>query len=56
MNDILSSIRVYKIPIIFILPREIQDKAEKLLADIGIDYKFADPSELLKVILDTVKD
>jgi hypothetical protein len=56
ITDILSSVKVYKIPIIFVVPREIQNKAKKLVADMGIDYKFADPSELLKVILETVKD
>jgi hypothetical protein len=56
MTDILSSVRVYKIPIIFIVPEEIQDKAANLVADMGIDFKLADPSELLKVILETAKD
>jgi len=55
MTDILSSVKVYKIPIIFVVPRGIQDKAEKLVTDMGIDYKLADPSELFKVILETVK-
>jgi hypothetical protein len=56
MTDILSSVKVYKIPIIFVVPEEIQDKAAKLVAGMGIDFKLADPSELLNVILETVKD
>jgi len=56
MTDILSSVKVYKIPIIFIVPEEIQDKATDLVAGMGIDFKLADPSELLNVILETLKD
>jgi hypothetical protein len=56
MTDILSSVKVYKIPIIFIVPEDIQEKASELVADMGIDFKLADPSELLNVILETVKD
>jgi hypothetical protein len=56
MTDILSSVRVYKIPIIFVVPKGIQDKAAKLIGDMDIDYKLADPSELLEAILETVKD
>ena len=55
MTDILSSVKVYKIPIIFVVPKKNQDKAATLVEDLGIDYKLADPSELLKVILETVK-
>ena len=55
MTDILSSVKAYKIPIIIIVPEEIQEKAADLVADMGIDFKLADPSELLKVILETVK-
>jgi hypothetical protein len=56
MTDILSSVKVYKIPIILIVPKEMQEKAADLVADMGIDFKLADPSELLNVILETVKD
>lgn len=56
MTDILSSIKVYKIPIIFIVPKEIQDNADKLVAEMGIDYKLADPADVLKCILETLKD
>lgn len=56
ITDILSSVKAYKIPVIFIVPEEIQDKAGELVTHLGIDYKLADPSELLKAILDGVKD
>ncbi len=56
MTDILSSVKVYKIPIIFIVPKEIQNKADKLVADIGVDYRLADAADLLKLILEALKD
>jgi hypothetical protein len=56
MTDILSSAKVYKIPIIFIVPEDNKEKASDLVAEMGIDFKLADPSELLNVILETVKD
>lgn len=56
ITDILSSVKAYKIPVIFIVPKEIQAKAGELVTHLGIDYKLADPSELLQAILDTVKD
>lgn len=56
MTDILSSVKVYKIPIIFIVPKEIQDKADKLVADMGVDYRLSDPADLLKNILEVLKD
>jgi len=55
MTDILSSVRVYKIPVIFIVPKEIQDKADALVAKVGVDYRIVDPSELLENILEVLK-
>lgn len=55
LTDILSSAKVYKIPVIFIVPKNIQDEADKLVADKGIDYKLVDPADLRKVILETLK-
>jgi hypothetical protein len=55
MTDILSSVKVYKIPIIFIVPKEIQDKADNLVADTGVDYKLVDPADLLKVTLEALE-
>lgn len=55
LTDILSSVRVYKIPVIFIVPKEIQDKANSLVADKGITYKLANPSELSRVIFESLE-
>lgn len=50
--DVLLSVKVYKIPVLFIVPKEIQDKAESLITDKGINYKFTDPADLSKVIFE----
>ena len=52
MTDLLKSVRINKIPVVFIVPKEMHDKADQLVADKGIDYKFADPADLSQVLLD----
>ena len=54
--EILSSAKVNKIPVIFIVPQQFQEKADKLLADKEITYKLADPENLLKTIFEVLKD
>lgn len=53
--DLLSSLKVYKIPVVFIVPEAKQDKAKKLVAAKGIKYSFADPSEVTKVVMAALK-
>jgi hypothetical protein len=53
--ELLSSIKVYKIPVIFIVPKAHQAKARKLLGAKGIKYAFADPSEATRVALSMLK-
>ena len=55
LGDMLSSLKIYKIPIIFIVPKSKQAKAKKLLSSKGINYKFADPSEISEVIFAMLK-
>lgn len=55
LGDMLSSLKIYKIPIIFIVPKSKQAKAKKLLSSKGISYKFADPSEISEVIFAMLK-
>lgn len=55
LTDMLAAVKVNKIPIIFIVPKAFQDRAEKLVADMGVNYKLADPSGLIGVILNTLK-
>lgn len=54
-EDILSSLRIYKIPAIFIVPKGKQEKAKKLLKGKGLNYQFADPSDLTKAVLGVLK-
>jgi hypothetical protein len=54
LGDMFSSIRVYKIPVIFIVPKEKQAKAVKLIPK-GLKYSFADPAEITKVVMAKVK-
>ncbi len=55
MTDILSSVRVYKIPVVFIVPKEMQHKADKILVDKGLNYRHADNADLSKTIIETLK-
>lgn len=54
LGDMFSSIRVYKIPVIFIVPKEKQAKAKKYIPK-GVRYSFADPSEVNKAVRGKVK-
>lgn len=54
-EDILSSLRVYKIPAIFIVPKGKQEKAKKILRGKGLVYQFTDPSDLTKAVLGVLK-
>ncbi len=54
-EDILSSLRIFRIPTVFIVPRSKQAKAQKFLKGKGLTYKFADPSDLTKAVLGILK-
>jgi hypothetical protein len=54
-EDILASLRIYKIPAIFIVPKGKQEKAKKLLRGKSLIYRFADPSDLTKAVLGVLK-
>ncbi len=54
-EDILSSVRIYKIPAIFIVPKGKQEKAKKLLRGKGLICRFTDPSDLTKAVLGVLK-
>jgi hypothetical protein len=55
VEEILSSLKAYKIPTVFIVPRAKQDKAKKLLKGKGVNYTLADPGDLTKVIRAALK-
>ena len=50
MTELLAPARVNKIPIVFIVPNELQEKANGLVADKGINYKLSDPSDLFRIL------
>ena len=54
-EEILSSLKAYKIPTVFIVPRAKQEKAKKLLKGKGINYTLADPGDLTKAVETTLK-
>ena len=55
VEEILSSLKAYKIPTVFIVPGAKQDKAKKLLKGKGVNYTLADPGELTKVVKAALK-
>lgn len=55
LTDILSSVKVYKIPVIFIVPKEMQNKADRIIADKGLNYRLSDPTDLSKNIFESLK-
>jgi len=54
-EDILSSLKIYRIPAIFIVPRGKQERAKKYLKGKGLIYEFADPSDLTRAVLGVLK-
>jgi hypothetical protein len=54
-EDILSSIKAYRIPIIFIVPAGNQAKAKKKLAGKGVNYELASPVNVSKTVMSILK-
>ena len=55
VEEMMSSLKAYKIPTVFIVPKAKQEKARKLLKGMGVNYTLADPGDLTKVVLDAMK-
>jgi hypothetical protein len=55
ITELLKSARVNKIPIVFVVPEDLHDEADKLVADEGIDYKLSDPADLSKSLLEILE-
>ncbi|MCP4631457.1 MAG: hypothetical protein GY855_00915 [candidate division Zixibacteria bacterium] len=51
MADLLSPMKVNKIPVIFIAPKAMHDKARKLLVGRGLKYTLADPGKFSESVL-----
>jgi hypothetical protein len=55
VDDIFSSLKAYKIATVFIVPKEKQEKAKKLLKGRKLNYVMADPSDLTNAVKKMVK-
>ena len=55
VNEMLSSVRAYKIPTVIVVPKANQEKAKKLLKGKGINFIFADPSEITSAVMGILK-
>lgn len=51
MEELFSAVRANKIPVLIIAPKDKHDKAHRLVAAAGIDYKFVDPADLADEVL-----
>jgi hypothetical protein len=54
-EDILSSLKVYRIPVVFIVPKGKQERAREFLRGKGLSHEFVDPSDLTRVVLGILK-
>jgi hypothetical protein len=53
-ESMLSSVKIYKIPVVFIAPKDIQNQAEGFISNLGIKYSFVEPSEAYKAVIDAL--
>jgi hypothetical protein len=51
----LATVKAYDIPVIFIVSKDFQTKASKLITDKDLKFKFVDPAELADVVLADLK-
>ena len=50
VDDIFSSLKAYKVPTVFIVPKERQEKAKQLLKGRRLNYTMSDPADLTKTV------
>ena len=55
VDDIFSSLKAYKIPVVFIVPKDKQEKAKNLLKGRKLSYTMADPADLTKSVKAVMK-
>ena len=55
VEDILSSLKVSKIPTVFIVPKNQHANAKKLLKGRGVNCHFSDPLDLTKTVAAILK-
>ncbi len=54
-DEILSSLRAYKIPVVFVVPKAKQVEAKRYLKGKVIKYEFADPGNLTATVISILK-
>jgi hypothetical protein len=54
-QSMLSSVKVYKIPVVFIAPKDIQTKAKKFITKLGIKHTFVEPAEAYEKVIKALK-
>lgn len=54
-DEILSSLKAYKIPVVFVVPKAKQAKANNFLRGRGLKYEFADPGNLTATVISILK-
>ena len=54
-ESMLSSVKIYKIPVIFIAPKDIQAKAKKLISKLGIKHSFVESTEAYNAVIKALK-
>ncbi len=54
MSAMLSTVKAYDIPVIFVVQKAYHGKAAELIKDADLKYKFVDPTELISVVLNEI--
>lgn len=54
-SAMLSTVKAYEIPVIFVCPKDKQEKAKGLVEDANLKFKLVAPDELLDAIISEMK-
>ena len=54
-GDVLAPLRIYEIPVVFIVPDNLQKKAHDLLADKAVTYRLADPAVVTSTVFEMLE-
>ena len=55
-QDVFHICRVFRMPLLLEIPRELQDRAKTLLGEMPKEVRLADPSEILDAALELLAD
>jgi hypothetical protein len=50
----LSSVKAYEIPLVFIVPTGVHEEARKLVAALGVKHSIADPADAFDTVVKTL--